>query len=145
MWKESFDFLAQQVQCFRGFCSYGVPFLTNKLLISFEGGLQMFCFQTGEMDGYGFLLNSIINNNNNNEKQTHLSISSNFFVCWGFLCPFWVGSWLVLDLSRRQPQWQSVSSFFTRALALGGFLERVYIQMWPCMEYDINIHFPSLN
>ena len=70
------------------FCSYGVPFLTNKLLISFEDGLQNE-FSTSN----GFWLNS----NNNNKKHTHLfPSSSNFLVCLGFPCPFWLEvSWLV--------------------------------------------------
>ena len=78
------------------FCSYGVPFSTNKLLISFEGGLQMFCFKTGEMDGYGFLLNSNNNNNNKNkEKHTFISKFIQFPCLFGCSLSFLVGSWLV--------------------------------------------------
>ena len=120
------------------FCSYGVPFLINKLLISFEDGLQNE-FSTSN----GFWLNS---NNNNNKKHTHIYFQVHPISLFVWVFPVLFGwklvGWLVLYSSRRQPQWQSVSSFFTRALAFERFLQRLYInQMWPCMEYT----FPSLN
>ena len=136
MWKESFDFLAQQVQCFRVFVLMVSPFSPTSCWFLLKMVSKM-----------NFLLPMASGlTATTTTKNTHIYFQVHPISLFVWVFPVRFGwklvGWLVLYSSRRQPQWQSVSSFFTRALAFERFLQRVYInQMWPCMEYT----FPSLN